>query len=500
MPETLFSQKPERSTSTPPKTTLSGSTFNQRREEIYRNLQESIKICSDNYANRKELASESNQSVANLCNALEDAFNYGLKQQQSSAVASATALLQNMHEIVTGICSSSNDVSFWDFCQEYLTAHERERYINLTNISTKCGRGRAFIRATLNENSLERYLLTWLSDSEFLQRYYSPWSLLLDEDASKELPKMINSLNTILFAIRIDTTELNAPTRTTTTTIVRKEPVIHAPTPVPITNTKRKTNVVERPIVAANSTEDLLKAVDTAVLQIEIHNDFVPDVDEIPTPPADNIEPYLEFLKQPLTPDHEHEIEDKSDTSSEYSKSSSANCDANQLALEEKLREMSERCFLLETRVAKLSLENRHLTRRLTQQFKESGIDPSSSLASNFLITIPQAKLFKSKHGSSYYAYDVHITMRRPCEHWSMWRRYRDFDKLHKSLLCTHPSVRAVEFPPKKHFGNKNLVFVEERRQQLQIYLLNLVETLPQVEACKTKAELQKIFPFLRER
>jgi len=60
--------------------------------------------------------------------------------------------------------------------------------------------------------------------------------------------------------------------------------------------------------------------------------------------------------------------------------------------------------------------------------------------------------------------------------------------------------VSAVEFPPKKHFGNMNLVFVEERRQQLQIYLLNLVEVLPQVEACKSKAELQKVFPFFRER
>jgi len=38
-----------------------------------------------------------------------------------------------------------------------------------------------------------------------------------------------------------------------------------------------------------------------------------------------------------------------------------------------------------------------------------------------------------------------------------------------------------------------NLVFVEERRQQLQIYLLNLVEVLPQVEACKSKAELTPV-------
>jgi len=220
--------------------------------------------------------------------------------------------------------------------------------------------------------------------------------------------------------------------------------------------------------------------------------------------PFDPIGPELEFLKTPLPeifPQAAPEpdlYEDRSDTSSQWSKSSSsANCVANsqqQAALEEQVNQLNERCALLETRVAELNLQNRLLIRRLTKQFEETGIDPSSSLCSNFLITIPQVKLAKTQRTGSHYTYEVHITMRQRLEHWTFFRRYSEFNKLHKTLLKTHPVVSAVEFPPKKHFGNMNLVFVEERRQQLQIYLLNLVEVLPQVEACKSKAELQKVF------
>lgn len=396
---------------------------------------------------------------------------------------------------------------------------------------------------------MQRYFLTWLSVEDQLQRYYSPWSLLMDTEIGKELPKIVGSLNDVLFALTVDTLELNANTRNSSagSALLRKEePVILVPTPIPVTTVKnkRKGNAVERPIATANSTEDLLTTLREAS-QVELQptkkslsvasamEELAIDTDEklIHTPP-DPIEPELEFLKEPL-PDFSFEYQnnqeitfgnigtaaahnntviaasetdDKSETSSQYSKSSSAisashaNCASNNALLEEKLREMSERCALLETRVAQLSLENRQLLRRLTQQFNESGIDPSSSLTTNFLITIPHVKLLKSKRGGSFYSYEIHITMRQHLEHWLLHRRYREFYKLHKSLLKTHPSVAVVEFPPKKHFGNMNLVFVEERRQQLQIYLLNLVEMLPQVEACKSKSELQKAFPFFRER
>ncbi|XP_016932669.1 uncharacterized protein [Drosophila suzukii] len=520
MPENAASSVPTEAGFRNLRCQLSGSTFGQRREDIFRRVQESAHQISLKY-NGKELATERDESVQELCDSFEELLSYGLRQSASGSSFSAANIIQNMQEIVSGNAiggSNNNDATFWEFCQSHLTPHERQRYMDLKQIWTNVGRGRAFIRSTLNERRLHSHVLTWLSDEEQLHRYYTPWSLLLNDEVAKKLPEILDSLRDVLFALNVDTTELNAPRRLAA--IVKEEPIIIAPSPVPVIgrHKNRPGIAVERPIEGATSTEDLLSAL-TPIQSVEvqqllsndaIEQELATSVDEVTVGPFDPIGPELEFLKTPLPeifPQAAPEpdlYEDRSDTSSQWSKSSSsANCVANsqqQAALEEQVNQLNERCALLETRVAELNLQNRLLIRRLTKQFEETGIDPSSSLCSNFLITIPQVKLAKTQRTGSHYTYEVHITMRQRLEHWTFFRRYSEFNKLHKTLLKTHPVVSAVEFPPKKHFGNMNLVFVEERRQQLQIYLLNLVEVLPQVEACKSKAELQKVFPFFRER
>lgn len=534
---------PENAVSDLARTALSGSTFGQRREDIFRRLQRSAHQTSQNYSGKNELATENDDVVQELCEALEDTLAYGLRQTVNVALTAAS-IFQNMHEIVTGGSSLSggiggnNETTFWDFCQTQLTLHELQRYEGLKQIWTKHGRGRAFIRATLNEKRLQSHILTWLSDEAQLQRFYTPWSLLLNEEAARKLPDILDNLKDVLFALNLENPELNAPKRQAAASmgVMKEEPIINSPQPVPVAVRKQggASSAVERPIQCATSSEDLLGALNPReMLEVQhlISNQAVKhELLDVPkylteTVPCDPIEPELEFLKTPLPdvypikPDQEqistaagatvaaasdNELfEDRSDTSSQWSKSSSS---ANGLgaqqtaALVEQVSMLNERCALLETRVAELNLQNRQLIRRLTKQFNDSGIDPASSFCSNFLITIPHVKLVKSTRSGSHYVYEIHITMRQRLEHWTLFRRYSEFNKLHKSLLRTHPSISSIEFPPKKHFGNMNLVFVEERRQQLQIYLLNIIETLPQVEACKCKAELQKVFPFFRER
>ncbi|XP_017071679.2 sorting nexin-29 [Drosophila eugracilis] len=519
MPENASRSMPTEAGFRSMRSQLAGSTFGQRREDIFRRLQESAHQVSLKY-NGKQLATECDECVQELCDSLEELMSYGLKQTAGASSFSAASFIQNMQEMVSGNAggsSNNNDATFWEFCQTHLTPHERQRYVDLKNIWTNTGKGRAFLRSSLNEKRLHTYMLTWLSDEKQLHCFYTPWSLLLNEEATKKLPEIIDSLKNVLFALNVDTPELNAPRRSPAP--VKVEPIIYAPSPVPVVGlTARQTfNAVERPIEGSTSVEDLLGAlkpiesveVQQLLSKKAIEEELSKHVDEVYLGPFDPIEPELEFLKTPLPeilsqPVAEAEFyEDRSDSSSQWSKSSSsANCATNnqQAALEEQVNQLNERCALLETRVAELSLQNRQLIRRLTKQFEETGVDPSSSLCSNFLITIPQVKLVKTQRSGSHYTYEVHITMRQRLEHWTFFRRYSEFNKLHKTLLKTHPVVSAVEFPPKKHFGNMNLVFVEERRQQLQIYLLNLVETLPQVEACKSKAELQKVFPFFRDR
>ncbi|XP_043657773.1 sorting nexin-29-like [Drosophila teissieri] len=520
MPENASSSMPTEAGFRSMRSQLAGSTFGQRREDIFRRIQESAHQISQKFSG-KELATERDESVQELCESFEDLMSYGMRQSASTSSFSASSFIQNMQEMVSGNAgggSNNNDATFWEFCQTHLTPHERQRYMDLKQIWTNVGRGRAFIRATLNEKRLHSHVLTWLSDEEQLHRFYTPWSLLLNDEAAKKLPEIIDSLRDVLFALNVDATEFNAPRRSTSSVPAKEEPIIFTTSPVPVVGRQKRPGIaVERPIECASSTEDLLGALkpieSVEVLQLlskeSIEQELAKPQEEVNLGPFDPIEPELEFLKTPLPEFGAHVgepelYEDRSDTSSQWSKSSSsANCVANnqqQAVLEEHVNQLNERCALLETRVAELSLQNRLLIRRLTKQFEETGIDPSSSLCSNFLITIPHVKLAKTHRSGSHYTYEVHITMRQRLEHWTFFRRYSEFNKLHKSLLKTHPVVGAVEFPPKKHFGNMNLVFVEERRQQLQIYLLNLVETLPQVEACKSKAELQKVFPFFRDR
>uniref|UniRef100_A0A1I8M6T6 RUN domain-containing protein n=1 Tax=Musca domestica TaxID=7370 RepID=A0A1I8M6T6_MUSDO len=265
-------------------------TFHKRKHDIFRRLQTAVSQCNIQFSGRKELATEQNKHVANLCDTLEIAFQYGLIQQQQqqlpNLVASAAAnLFQNMHEIVTGtsksILKATNtttaftDPCFWDFCKVFLTAHERQRFTELKQTWTKWGKGRAFIRASLNEHSLHRYILTWISDRQMLHAHYNKWALLTDETITSSLPDLIKSLDNVLFALVVDKTELNSAIKTyqpASDEFAREEPVIYAPTPVKIEpKVKGKSAIVERPIQTFGSTEDLLQQlqVDTDIIRSE---------------------------------------------------------------------------------------------------------------------------------------------------------------------------------------------------------------------------------------
>lgn len=57
---------------------------------------------------------------------------------------------------------------------------------------------------------------------------------------------------------------------------------------------------------------------------------------------------------------------------------------------------------------------------------------------------------------------------------WSVKRRYNEFYVLRDSLKQRFPSVPIPLVPPKKSLGNKDLVFLQERRYYLERFLRKL--------------------------
>ncbi|XP_054741183.1 nischarin [Anastrepha obliqua] len=83
-------------------------------------------------------------------------------------------------------------------------------------------------------------------------------------------------------------------------------------------------------------------------------------------------------------------------------------------------------------------------------------------------VTIP--KYIESSTGVVYY--DIKVRVHQV--EWLVERRYRDFAQLHEKLV-DEIAISKKLLPPKKLVGNKNPAFLEQRREQLEKYLQELL-------------------------
>lgn len=67
-------------------------------------------------------------------------------------------------------------------------------------------------------------------------------------------------------------------------------------------------------------------------------------------------------------------------------------------------------------------------------------------------------------------------------ETWTVFRRYSRFREMHKTLKLKYAELAALEFPPKKLFGNKDERVVAERRMHLEKYLRKFFSVMLQSE------------------
>ncbi|KAH8402144.1 hypothetical protein KR009_010045 [Drosophila setifemur] len=85
-------------------------------------------------------------------------------------------------------------------------------------------------------------------------------------------------------------------------------------------------------------------------------------------------------------------------------------------------------------------------------------------------VTVPKFTSETSSGGVTYY--DIKVRVGRV--EWLVERRYRDFAQLHDKLV-EEVSISKKLLPPKKLVGNRQPAFLEQRREQLETYLQELL-------------------------
>uniref|UniRef100_A0A7N8Y2S6 Kinesin family member 16Ba n=1 Tax=Mastacembelus armatus TaxID=205130 RepID=A0A7N8Y2S6_9TELE len=99
----------------------------------------------------------------------------------------------------------------------------------------------------------------------------------------------------------------------------------------------------------------------------------------------------------------------------------------------------------------------------------------SGGLQEPVKISIPRYVL-RGQGKDEHFEFEVKITVMD--ETWTVFRRYSRFREMHKSLKLKYPELAALEFPPKKLFGNRDERMVSERRSHLERYLRSLFRVM----------------------
>ncbi|KAL5018144.1 hypothetical protein ScPMuIL_003866 [Solemya velum] len=192
------------------------------RQSLSTRLLDSVKQCQVRFGGRAELATDSDSRISCLCSSWEAALDHGLKNNNK-----ALSALKQVTEL-TGLTKVTGKLetepAFWHYVKEHLNKHEIERFMLLKNIDTDAGRGRSWLRASLNEHSLERYIHMLLEKEDLLGQFYEPWSFLRDQERSSMMPMMAAGLGSILFAISIDNPELNSIKQTQNSSMISSVP------------------------------------------------------------------------------------------------------------------------------------------------------------------------------------------------------------------------------------------------------------------------------------
>ncbi|XP_070569442.1 kinesin-like protein KIF16B isoform X2 [Ptychodera flava] len=121
------------------------------------------------------------------------------------------------------------------------------------------------------------------------------------------------------------------------------------------------------------------------------------------------------------------------------------------------------------------------------------------------IINIPKYML--RGHGrDAHHVFEVKVAVLG--NNWVVYRRYRQFRELHENMKQNYPEIGALEFPPKRLFGNKSDKVVSKRRGHLENYLKSFIHVCLRLPKCPlspgegrilSKHTLCEFAPFFRK-
>lgn len=169
------------------------------RQNLQDRLLNSVKQVQMYFGARQEIATESDARVSALCVEWETVLTHGAKKPKPKNSLRLTGRTEG--------------VSLWPLAKLCVSAEDLQRFFRLNHVKSELGRGRAWLRAAINERTLENYMHSVLAQDEELRKLYEVDAFLLDQERSSMLPIMAAGLSSIIFSMSTDASYLNTPSR-----------------------------------------------------------------------------------------------------------------------------------------------------------------------------------------------------------------------------------------------------------------------------------------------
>uniref|UniRef100_A0A914X3X5 RUN domain-containing protein n=1 Tax=Plectus sambesii TaxID=2011161 RepID=A0A914X3X5_9BILA len=177
------------------------------RQTLLTRLLDAVKQCQAHFGQTKEIASDEDIRIICLLAQFEAVLHHGLRRDPSAFAAIRQATTKF---VSWGSFDTSDDITLWSVVKNVLSAEEMDRMNRLCFVTTDSGRGRAWIRAALNERLMERYLQEILAKPDLLAECFEDWAFMRDHELAHTLPQVARGLSSIIFSITVDDPELNS--------------------------------------------------------------------------------------------------------------------------------------------------------------------------------------------------------------------------------------------------------------------------------------------------